>query len=267
MLSYLQLRKKTSSGNSNSVAFSHRILQWSHLVWTAYSLQLPSLLPKGGSNSDPAAAVLNFPVSSQKAVTDTSPTCLFQVSSVVSQLWWASSPAHFHQSGTPEWCPPVLHSPGAAFLRVHFENSIVCQGQLWLLSCSSLLVTFGCYLEWDHTQNLSTCIQPAAYHIKATLNFTVAVMENRKTSGCMEEGKGEKHHIIGKRNSFKVSSHETVSQLELQWKHFIKSTWKQQKQNSWEADGTNSTHDFEWWSKSLIGKSLGICHVKSINKN
>lgn len=73
MLSYLHLRKKTSSGNLNSVAFSHGILQWSHLVWTAYSLQLPSLLPKGGSNSDPAAAVLNFPVSSQKAVTDTSP--------------------------------------------------------------------------------------------------------------------------------------------------------------------------------------------------
>lgn len=75
------------------------LMERSHLVWTAYRLQLPSLLPKGGSNSDPAAAVLNFPISSvsftiQKAVTDTSPTCLFQVSSLVSQLWWTSSPTH-----------------------------------------------------------------------------------------------------------------------------------------------------------------------------
>lgn len=100
------------------------------------------------------------------------------------------------RSGTPEWCPLMLYLPGAAFLWVHFENSIVCQGQLWLLSCSSLLVTFGCNLEGDHTQNLPMCIQPVAYHIEATLNFTDTVMENRKTPGSMEEGKGERQHYI-----------------------------------------------------------------------
>lgn len=114
---------------------------------------------------------------------DVSPMWFSDISSPVPQLWWESLPAHTHEV----WCcrmtlaPLHLHLPGAAFLWVHLENSIVCQGQFWLLSCSSLLVTFGCYLKWNHTQHSQMCTQPMAYHIKAILNFTVTVMEKRET--------------------------------------------------------------------------------------
>lgn len=46
--------------------FSHitsKPFQGPHLVWTAYGIQLLSLLPKGSSAPDPVGAVLDFPIS------------------------------------------------------------------------------------------------------------------------------------------------------------------------------------------------------------
>lgn len=173
--------------------FSHitsKPFQWPHLVWTAEGVQTKAFTipqreqcPRSRWSWARLSNFLNLFCHPQIKMWRHLARVVLLCLQSSPTLWWESPPPHTHEV----WHRRMtlthlhLHLPGAAFLWVHFENGIVCQGQFWLLSCSSLLVTLGCHLGWNHTQHSHMCIQPMPYHIKAILNFTVTAMENRKT--------------------------------------------------------------------------------------